>query len=619
MTGPGPAGAPAGRSASSELAQLWASALAWTSYVPLNRAERHATLVGFTERLGAALSAEPFLEQPGYDVGTELVVAHFASPEALGATIQIMNEHLLAAAWPDPPVGPDAELADAQRRVKLARLLGSLATGYSWALRDRTLDEQEAIRAAALVAREQAEQALRDSEARFRYAALHDLLTGMPNRALFGDRLEEIFAKAGPGERVGLCFIDLDAFKAVNDSLGHQVGDRLLVAVAERLTALAQEMGQVAARFGGDEFVLLIEHSTGSEDAVKAADMVMARLAEPFRVDGHDLPMTASIGIVERAVAESDTTELMRAADMTLHWAKNDGKARWSVFDDERNAREVARYTLAAAMPAALERGEFILVYQPIVGLTRGTLDGVEALARWEHPELGLLKPDRFIDLAEDSGLIVPLGLRLMEMACRQAAQWLAIDRQRPFVSVNLAMRQIRHPRLIADVAAVLDRTGLPAHKLQLEITESAVMGDDPETLVRLHDLAALGVRLAIDDFGTGYSNLAYVRTLPVHSLKLAGQFVDDLRRPRRSVLPSGNPIPGTPPEAAFLRILVTLGHTLGLTVTAEGVETLEQAEVLQSIGCETGQGYYLGYPTAPENITELLHHPGTAGSASAP
>ena len=213
----------------------------------------------------------------------------------------------------------------------------------------------------------------------------------------------------------------------------------------------------------------------------------------------------------------------MRAADMTLHWAKNDGKARWSVFDTERNAREVARYTLAAAMPAALERGEFTLVYQPIVGLRPGHPRRCRGAGPLGSPRPGLLEPDRFIDLAEDSGLIVPLGLRLMEMACRQAAQWLAIDLQRPFVSVNLAVRQIRHPRLIADVAAVLDRTGLPAHKLQLaEITESAVMGDDPETLVRLHDLVGLGVRWPSTTSVPDTSTSAYVRTLPVHSLKLA-------------------------------------------------------------------------------------------------
>jgi diguanylate cyclase (GGDEF)-like protein len=594
-------------SALSEFAEQWVSALAWTSYVPMTRAERHETLLRFTERLSEALIAEPFTSQVGYDVGAELVAADFAAPEVLGATIQVLGGGLREAAGV-------AERPDG--RSRMASLLGSLATGYSWALRDRTLDEQEAIRAAALVAREQADDALRRSEARFRHAALHDMLTGMPNRALFAERLDDIFRNAAPGMRIGVCFIDLDAFKVVNDSLGHHIGDRLLVAVGERLTRLATESSQLAARFGGDEFVLLIEGSSGTEDAVKAADRALALFAEPFRVDGHNLSVTASIGIVERAIGETDTTELMRAADMTLHWAKTDGKARWNVFDPERNTREVARYALAAAMPGALERGEFTLLYQPIVGLARGTLDGVEALARWQHPELGLLSPGRFIDLAEDSGLIVPLGLHLLEQACAQAAQWLALEPQRPYVSVNLAVRQIRHSRLIPDVAAVLDRTGLPPHKLQLEITESAVMGDDPETIVRLRDLAGLGVRLAIDDFGTGYSNLAYLRNLPVHTLKLAGQFVDDLRRPRRHVLPSGNPVPGATQEAALVRILVTLSHTLGLTVTAEGIETLEQAEILKAIGCETGQGFYLGYPAVADDITELLVNPASGGGS---
>ncbi|MDT5025573.1 MAG: diguanylate cyclase [Micromonosporaceae bacterium] len=625
MTRPGQADRPADGSALSDLAQQWASALAWTSYVPMNRAERHATLVGFAERLAGAIVAEPFSEQLGHDVGIELVAADFAAPEALGATVQIIDERLLAAIGMDPISGQGSAtstasnanppcLTMAEARARLARLLGALATGYSWTLRDRTLDEQEAIRVAALVAREHAEEALRASEARFRYAAYHDLLTDMPNRAFFADRLDEIFRTAAPTARIALCFIDLDAFKAVNDSLGHQIGDKLLVAVARRLTLLAQETGQVAARFGGDEFVFLIEGSDGTENAVKVADLIMAVLSEPFHVEGHDLPMAASIGIVERSMGETDATDLVRAADMTLHWAKADGKARWCIFDTERNAREVARYSLAAAMPAGLDRDEFTLVYQPIVGLARGTLDGVEALARWEHPELGLLNPDRFIDLAEDSGLIVPLGLRLMEQACRQAAHWLAIDPQCPFVSVNLAVRQIRHPHFVADVAAVLDRTGLPPHLLQLEITESAVMGDDPETLKSLRDLSGIGVRLAVDDFGTGYSNLAYLRTLPLRGLKLAGQFMDDLNKPQQSVLPPENALPHPSPEAAFLQVLVSLGHTLGLTVTAEGVETADQAEVLRAIGCESGQGYYLGHPTAPGKITELLGHSTRAG-----
>ncbi|OLB66562.1 MAG: GGDEF-domain containing protein [Actinobacteria bacterium 13_2_20CM_2_72_6] len=572
---------------SAGFARAWAQAVAGTSYVPMTRAERHDYLHGLTVRIARALTAEPFTGTPGYEIGTELVTADFAAPEALGRTVEVIGDRFLA----------DLGYAGEEPRRRLAELLGALAAGYSWALRDRTLDEQEAIRFAALVARDQAEEAVRASEARFRHAALHDPLTGLPNRALFADRLAEIFAAPAPGARLAVCFLDLDSFKAVNDSLGHRVGDQLLVAAAGRLAELAGELGHLVARLGGDEFVVLIEDPASTEEAVKVADRVLAVLGEPFRINHHDLPVTASIGIVERAVGGTDPTDLMRAADITLHWAKADGKARWRVFDAERNAREVARYTLAAALPGALDRDEFGLVYQPIVDLAGGTLYGVEALARWAHPTLGVLPPDQFIDLAEDRGLIVQLGLRLLEKACRQAARWGGRTAQPPLVSVNLAVRQVRHPGLVGDIVAVLDRTSLPPGRLQLEITESTIMDNDDETLATLHDLADLGVRLAIDDFGTGYSNLAYLRALPVQGLKLAGPFIQGLR---------ATPV-ADPTDEAILTTLVSLGHTLGLVVTAEGVETQTQAERLRAVGCDAGQGWHFGRPVPAGHITRSL------------
>jgi diguanylate cyclase (GGDEF)-like protein len=565
-----------------EFTRAWAAALAGTSYVPMTRVERHEFLYGQARRLAGAVSAEPFASIRGYEIGTALVAADFAAPEALGRTVEVIDGRFLV----------DLGLDGAEARHRLAELLGALAAGYSWALRDRTLDEQEAIRVAALVARDQAEKALRDNEARFRHAALHDPLTDLPNRALFADRLAEIFATHRPGARVAVCFVDLDAFKTVNDSLGHRVGDQLLVAVADRLAGIGDEFGHLVARIGGDEFVILLENTTGPEDAMKVADRVLAVFGEAFHIDRHDLPVSASIGIVERPVAGTDATDVMRAADITLHWAKADGKARWRVFDPERNAHEVARYTLVTAMPAALEREEFRLVYQPIVDLASGVPVGVEALARWSHPELGLLTPDRFIDLAEDRGLIVALGIRLLEQACREAARWRELTPRAPYVSVNLAVRQVRHPGLVADVIGVLEHTGLPAERLQLEITESAVMDNDDETLTTLHELADLGVRLAIDDFGTGYSNLAYLRALPVRGLKLAGPFVEGLRTPLVD-----------PTDEAILTTLVTLGHSLGLVVTAEGVETGVQAQRLRAVGCDAGQGWHFGRPVTSEYV----------------
>ncbi len=352
--------------------------------------------------------------------------------------------------------------------------------------------------------------------------------------------------------------------------------------------------------------MLLLENTSGTEDAVKAADQVMATLTESFHVDGHDLPMTASIGIVERPTEGSDPTDLMRAADMTLHWAKTDGKARWTVFDADRNAREVDGYTLAAAMPAALDRGEFTLVYQPIVGLARGTPGrgrGAGPLGasrtrptqtRPVHPPGRGQRADRRARPPTD-GAGLPAGRRVARLGIRRARSSASTS-----PSARSAIRNWSPTSPPCWTAPGSRRTSCSWR------SPRAPSWATTKPWSGWTRLAGLGVRLAIDDFGTGYSNLAYLRTLPVHALKLAGQFVDDLRRP--PVLPSGNPMPGASPEAAFLRILVTLGHILGLTVIAEGVETLQQAEVLRAIGCESGQGYYLGLPTSPDEITELLH-----------
>jgi EAL domain-containing protein (putative c-di-GMP-specific phosphodiesterase class I) len=365
------------------------------------------------------------------------------------------------------------------------------------------------------------------------------------------------------------------------------------------------------ARLGGDEFVILVEHTTCMDDAVKVADQVLATLAEPFHVGGNMLRVSASVGVVERPVAGADPTDVMRAADITMHWAKADGKARWATFDAGRDTREVARYTLAAAMPEALKRGEFIIHYQPLIDLADGSMRGVEALVRWQHPTLGLLLPERFVDLAEDTGLIVPLGRQLLEEACRQAALWRVLmppsppspepprlpSPRPPFISVNLAARQLREPGLVDQVTDILQRTGLPPGDLQLEILESAVVSTDDATLGVLRALASSGVRIAIDDFGTGYSSLAYLRTLPVHNLKFARAFVQGFRSTASY----------DSADESILTALIGLGHTLGLTVTAEGIETAAQARMVQAIGCDLAQGFYFARPGPSELIIERL------------
>ncbi|SCL68178.1 diguanylate cyclase/phosphodiesterase [Micromonospora peucetia] len=565
-------------------ARAWAKAVSGTSYLPMTQAQLEALLQRLTEQLAAALLAEPIDLRVGHRVGTELVAAHIASAEALGRTVEVVQLRLVR----------DLGLVDEEVEDRLARLLAAVTTGYARALRDRTLDEQESIRRAAMTARAEAERALRSSETRFRHQATHDPLTDLPNRALLTERLSAAIDSPARDEgRLGVCFLDLDRFKVVNDSHGHQVGDGLLVAMADRLR-LALD-GHLVARLGGDEFVVLVEGTTGTDDAVAVAEAALAAVREPVLVDGHELSVSASIGIVERAVAGTSPGDLMRAADSTLHWAKAAGGARWALYDADRDRRDLARYALSAAIPAALERGEFYLEFQPLTSLRDGRVLGMEALVRWRHPELGVLRPDSFIGLAEETGLIVPLGGWVLAEACRQAESWTAGTGPAPFVSVNLAVRQVRRAGLVQEVRALLRHTGLSPDRLQLEITESTMMSTAEEPVRALRVLADLGVRIAIDDFGTGYSNLAYLRDLPVTELKVAGQFVAGLRAPEARA------------DERILASLVSLAHALDLTVTAEGVETAGQAERLRAIGCDAGQGWHFGRPDSAERVLARL------------
>lgn len=451
----------------------------------------------------------------------------------------------------------------------------------------------------------------RDLQARLRHLQMHDPVTRLPNRALFFERLSAAleassYEQGGTG-RIGLCYLDLDGFKAVNDTLGHRVGDRLLTAVAARLTQCADQSGygrtggHLVARLGGDEFALLVEDSTGTEQLADLAQSVLAAVQEPFDLAGQRLSVSASIGVVERAAAGTSATGLMQAADTTLYWAKADGKARWTLFDPERNAHRMTRQALTSTLRPAVERGEFQLEYQPLVDLESGAVRGVEALVRWNHPQFGMLTPNRFIGIAEEDGSIVQLGRWVLRTACRQARRWqIEQPSDSPvFVSVNVAVRQVWDSDLVGDVAEILAETGLAPQLLQLELTESAVMGSAGRPLQALQALSDMGVRIAIDDFGTGYSNLAYLSRLPVSVLKLDGSFVRGFRYEE-----------GTHPNPAdetIVEALVQLAHRLGLTVTAECVETAGQAARLRRVGCDTGQGWLYSRAVAPELIAEMI------------
>ncbi|WAX79847.1 putative bifunctional diguanylate cyclase/phosphodiesterase [Streptomyces sp. KMM 9044] len=452
-------------------------------------------------------------------------------------------------------------------------------------------------------------------QSQLRHLQMHDPVTRLPNRTLFFERLTaaleaEPYEENGTG-RIGLCSLDLDGFKAINDALGHRVGDRLLAAVAERLTLCAEDAGRsrgctpLVARLGGDEFALLVEDSTGTEQLAELAESVLGTIQDPFDVAGHRLSVSASIGVVERHAAGTTPTGLMQAADTTLYWAKADGKSRWTLFDPERNAHRMTRQALASTLRPAVDRGEFALEYQPLVGMEDDRVHGVEALVRWNHPQFGTLTPNRFISIAEEDGSIVKLGRWVLRTACRQARSWQTEHPDEPpiFVSVNVAVRQVWDSDLVADVAETLKETGLAPQLLQLELTESAVMGSSGRPLQALTALSDMGVRIAIDDFGTGYSNLAYLSRLPVSVLKLDGAFVRGFQYEDRAAAPS-------PADEAIVEAMVQLAHRLGLTVTAECVETSAQATRLRRIGCDTGQGWLYSRPVPPDRISELLGTP---------
>jgi diguanylate cyclase (GGDEF)-like protein/PAS domain S-box-containing protein len=432
-------------------------------------------------------------------------------------------------------------------------------------------------------------------EAQLHYQAFHDALTDLANRTLFLDRLEHALTRQQRGAAaLAVLFLDLDRFKVINDSLGHDVGDQLLVAVARRLRGcLRQE--DTLARFGGDEFVILLEDLTSVRGTTAVAERILDALGVPFALGGRELFITTSIGIVFSQSAQDHPSTLLRDADVALYRAKNKGKACYEVFDEQMNAHAVERLELEGQLQRALERDEFVVYYQPKVELATGRLVGLEALVRWRHPEQGLLAPGVFIPLAEETGLIRPLGQWVLGEACRQAQRW---QQQAPgtsplVIGINLSAREFQHPGLVEQVAAVLAQTQVDPQGVQLEITEQVVMADAQEATNTLSQLKALGVRLAIDDFGTGYSSLSYLKRFPVDTLKIDRTFISGL---------------GIGAEnQAIVQAVLNLGQALQLTVVAEGIETPTELEQLRRLGCRFGQGYYFGPPLPLMEVDQLV------------
>ena len=434
---------------------------------------------------------------------------------------------------------------------------------------------------------------LRSREEHYRSAALHDSLTGLPNRTLFLDRLQLAIERLDRrGGVVAVLFADVDRFKLINDSLGHNAGDRVLVELAHRLREVLRP-GDTIARFGGDEFVVLCEDLTGELEAVGLADRLAEVARAPLSTLTHDLFVTLSIGIAH--ASSSVTPEaLLRDADAAMYLAKDQGRARAALFDDTMRTGAVRRLETESALRRAVERDELRVAYQPIVDLDTGRLIGAEALVRWAHPERGMLQPSDFIPVAEETGLIIPVGTWVLQQACRQAKLWAAMPGGGDLVTmVNLSGRQLAQPGVVSMVKQTLRDSRLDPRRLGLEITESVVMDDAESAIGTLGHLASLGVGLSIDDFGTGYSSLSYLKRFPVATLKVDRSFVDGLGRDAE--------------DSAIVAAVMSMASALGLRTVAEGVETTNQVSALLALGCHFAQGFHFGRPAPAEAITAAL------------
>ena len=427
-----------------------------------------------------------------------------------------------------------------------------------------------------------------------RHQAFHDSLTRLPNRTLFTERVAHaVSRRTRTHKSLAVLFLDVDDFKTINDSLGHTAGDQVLITVADRLARCLRPTDTVA-RLGGDEFGILLDDMNDPSDALMAAERIIGTLGEPTHLAGREMSIKASVGITLHSDG-ADAETLLRNADLAMYMAKRRGKGRYQVFETSMHTEMVQRLELTANLRHGVRRGEFDVHYQPIVHLDTGRIAGVEALARWKHPARGLLLPAEFMALAEETGLIVPLGWDVLREASQRARLWQqAFDRERCFtISVNLSPKQLMDPSLIKEVASSLDESGLEPCSLTLEITEDVFLQEAEGTLIRLRELKQLGVRLAIDDFGTGYSSLSYLERFPVDILKIAKPFVDGLGTEGR--------------ESALVQAVIGLGNALGLQTVAEGIERPEQRDRLLDLKCEQGQGYFFGRPLEDSLVTSLL------------
>jgi len=426
-----------------------------------------------------------------------------------------------------------------------------------------------------------------------KYLAVHDVLTGLPNRALFNDRLTVALAQAKRGDqKLAILLLNLDRFSAINESFGYSVGDQFLCRLAERIRA-GIRAGDTVARFGGDEFAVLSQRMRSEEDAARIAQKILEAIRLPFHVDQRELFITTSIGVSTYPTDGSDLETLTRNADAALHRAKEHDRDNYQLYSPEMNARAVERLSLENRLRQALQSEQLVLYYQPLIDLRSERILGAEALLRWLHPELGLLSPGDFIQLAEMLGLIVPIGQWVLNASCEQAREWHDMGYPDFRVSVNVSSRQFQHPDFVAGVTQALEESRISPGSLDLEITESSVMRDPEGSIARLQDLKKRNVRISLDDFGTGFASLNYLGLFPIDRIKLDGSFVHEL--------------PGNSNHCAIARAVIAMAHGLRLTIVAEGVETPEQLAFLRDEGCDEAQGYLFGRPLPAADFRALL------------
>ena len=448
---------------------------------------------------------------------------------------------------------------------------------------------------ATIEAHKLAEQ-IQMSKTHLDHLAHHDGLTDLPNRMLLHDRLGQAIESARRrGRKLALLFMDVDRFKNINDSLGHGIGDQLLQSVAKRLVECVRHSDSVC-RQGGDEFIILLAEIEHAEDAALSAQKVLTALAIPHRIDQHDLYISVSIGICIYPDDGSDATSLIKGADMAMYRTKENGGNDYTFFEQNMNTQAVKKLSTETDLQLALQRQEFVLYYQPKINLQSGEIVGVEALIRWRHPQHGLILPGQFIQIAEDCGLIVPIGAWVLREACKQAKAWQDSGFPPLPVAVNISAAQFRRKDFLESLARILKDTGLAARYLELELTESVLMQDANVTVSMLKALKAMGAQLAIDDFGTGFSSLSYLKRFPIDTLKIDQSFMHDITKAMDNL-----------DDAALVTAVIGLGKSLNLCVIAEGVETHEQLVFLQNQGCSEGQGFYFSQPVSEKKMTTLL------------